>query len=103
MSRKNIFIAGFALSHFVLSSFLFLWTLSLSMARFDMDVWNPPTFRERILDRLSDILLFPMLPISRWLHLPGAVEGILFFANSLLWGMGAYYLVAFFRRSLTAR
>ncbi|MBC7804783.1 MAG: hypothetical protein H7145_01410 [Akkermansiaceae bacterium] len=101
MSRKHFLIGGFALVHFVATVLLFMTSFSLSMARFGL---RPPTIREKVIGRLSELLLFPFFPISRWLHFPvGGADWIFVFGNSLLWGTCAYYLMDFFRRRSVAR
>lgn len=101
IKRRNIFIGVFAFFHFMLTVILFARSFSLSMARFDN--LRPPTLREKILDQVSEILLFPFLPLSRLIPFSlGGADFIFIFGNSLLWGICAYYLMAFFHRRYIA-
>lgn len=99
------FLVAFVVVHSLASVWFFGMAFGQSMARFDTG--GKPTFGERAIDVLSDVLLSPLFTLatrSRALGaaLPGLLGYVPLLANSVLWAFLAWWLLALGRR-LTAR
>ena len=87
-----------AILHFLVQGALFFATFVRGMSRFDSG--RPPTYDERIASAAFHALSFPVLKLVRALHLhiPGVAGWLVFFANSLCWGVVALLLVRLWER-----
>lgn len=98
--RKWLTIAGFTLLHLFVSSVAIATSFTSSMRRFDTGIPSSPTLREHVWSTLSNLLVCPLYPLSQSLNLHlGRFDYLLFFLNSLLWGVALYWLsTLLFRR-----
>lgn len=107
--------SAFTALHFVVSGGALIASLAMGMDRFEtgpggLETYESPTTTEHVLDTMVDVLLFPLLPLSRLLP-PGWLQGPLefpaFLLNSALWGVCAYLavhlLIRLFRGTNEAR
>jgi hypothetical protein len=103
--KKLFIILILAACHFSLSLIVLFATLGASMSRFDTG--GSPSISETFIAAVAAVLHFPLVllvealsPIrfsSSW------AEYVPFILNSLLWGAGIYYFVAYLRRKLGKR
>lgn len=104
MSRvlaRVLIISAFTALHFVVSVGALIASLAMGMARFEtgpggLESYEPPTTTEHVLDTMVDVLLSPLLPLSRLLPpvwLPAPLEWMALVLNSALWGVLAYLAV----------
>ena len=87
-----------AIVHFFLQGALFFVTFLRGMSRFDGG--RPPTYDERIASAAFHALSFPVLKLvlALHLHVPGVAGWLVFFANSLCWGLVALLVVRLWER-----
>lgn len=88
--KPIIFIA---LGHFIVSRTLFVWVFGREMAQFDTG--QPPNALDRLAGGISTVLDLPVALLlthvpPTWL--PGLVGYIPFVANSLVWGLLAWFI-----------
>jgi len=102
------FLLPYVAVHGALSAWLLVLAFSQGMDRFESG--KPPTFAERAIEMLSDLLLSPVFKLtvkSRLLSglLPGLLGWLPVLANSVVWAFLTWWLLAavtrhFGRRSL---
>ena len=94
-------ILALAASHFVAGLFAFGVTFSRTMHRFDHG--GEATLIDTLSDAVVNILWFPFLPLARVTGIGGGgpAEWLLLGANSILWGVFLYFLLAAFWRRFT--
>jgi hypothetical protein len=87
MRRTTKLIAVFSCIHGLLAMALLLLSFGASSRRFDTGAAE--TGGERAISRAADVLFLPgTLAWTKWAseNLPNAIEGLVFAANSVLWG-----------------
>jgi hypothetical protein len=100
------FLLPFVIAHSCLSVGLSLLAFINGMDRFDSGL--PPTFLEKVVETLSDVLRSPLFKLAMKSRLLGELfSGLLgyipFVANSVLWAFLVWWLLAFLARSFAAR
>jgi hypothetical protein len=89
MKKKWLVIGGFTLLHLFATAIAIASSFSMGMSRFDTGV--PMTLREHAWSTLADLLLCPLGPLSKALHL-GRLGDLVLLANSFLWGAALYWV-----------
>ena len=91
-------IVVLATAHFVVSLGLFCVSFAAGLRCFDTG--ETPSDFERLSDIAVGVLWFPFLQVAKVANIRGGgpAEWLLFFANSLLWGVFLYTLVLGCRR-----
>lgn len=83
-----------AAAHFAASFVALLFSFGASMSRFDSPSPAPYSALETFMDRLTDVLFFPAVPL--WpTPAPGILGHLLIALNSLLWAVCIYTAVRF--------
>ena len=88
--KASRFIVIFSTLHFLAAFGLFLRSFGNTMSRFDTG--EMPGVFDKVCDVATDVLWCPFVQIAQVAHLGDGslAEWILFFANSLLWGIILY-------------
>lgn len=95
------FLLWFTAVHALASAACSVTSFGLGMGR--LDTGSPPSLFERVLEGLSLLLLSPLFTaferseLAR-LALPGLLGWLLVIANSLLWALGTWFVIAGLRR-----
>lgn len=91
-------IAALAAAHFVIGFGLFIYSFGRGMRRFDRG--EMPGVFDRIVNITVDVLWFPILYLWQATKIggDGLAGWLLFFANSLLWGLFLYAVIFGCRR-----
>lgn len=95
--RSVIIVGGVTLGHAALSFVLLIASFGAGMGRFDTG--ETATAGQRILDRVAEILLWPLFaPLAQWggptvnALLPGVLGYIPLLLNSLLWALAIVFV-----------
>jgi hypothetical protein len=101
----RLFFVSFVVAHAATSIGLFMLDFSRGMSRFDSGL--PPSWVDSLLSRLSNVFLSPLfLLVARsWIGntvFSGILGYLPLLANSVLWALGAWWLLQLARR-LAAR
>jgi hypothetical protein len=103
MVKRALIILAIAVSHFIVTIFLFGVVYARGMAAFDSGA--PSTVFDSVVGHVAQILLFPFIPFAQYIHVQsgGPAEWALFFGNSFLWAGVLYSIVASIRHHRRTR
>jgi hypothetical protein len=96
-SKRSVFkwsiVINVALIHFFLLFISIAFSLSATMNRFDNG--GDVTTLEKFVDVLTEILQIPLVILVMKFHIPipGFLSWPLYLGNSLLWGLGFYWVI----------